>query len=390
MKCNGTPIVVGGLVVCWLAGCSEPTELLPGNAAIVPSTEPAAQSVAPSLDRDVTTSAAPASDPRGPGELNVALAKQPPERVMPAHREREGGLGSMLVSRLGTPTLEQEPSLGQALVPDLSPVNRLRTPTRLARGPDGRLYVSDATVGSVFILDASGTLIGELSGIDRPLGVAVSAAGEIYVGSHGHQAVEIYDHDGQRLGSLDGVSMPNDLELGPDGTLWVADSAAGAVVVFPPGGAQSWSLTGAGDQNLTFPVALALGETSAGGRLWVADQRTARVHLFDLDGVHLDSWGERVEAFSSAWQGRFVRLQSIALDDLGRLHVLDSYLHRVQIVDPYSGAYLGHYAQLGTDPGELNVPLDLLLASNDEVWIANAGNHRVELIASASNDGGAP
>ena len=50
----------------------------------------------------------------------------------------------------------------------LTVINKNDYPTRLAYGPNGKLFVSDAKAGSVFIYDTMGYLIGEIKGIKQP------------------------------------------------------------------------------------------------------------------------------------------------------------------------------------------------------------------------------
>ncbi|RMD82174.1 MAG: hypothetical protein D6815_09900, partial [Candidatus Dadabacteria bacterium] len=49
----------------------------------------------------------------------------------------------------------------------------LRSPSRLALAPSGRLYVADAAAGAVAIFDESGVRTGTLAGLGRPVAVAV-------------------------------------------------------------------------------------------------------------------------------------------------------------------------------------------------------------------------
>ena len=51
------------------------------------------------------------------------------------------------------------------------------------------------------------------------------------------------------------------------------------------------------------------------------------------------------------WEGRFLGIQSLAFDQFGRLHALDSYQDNVQILDPVSGTYINHYNAFLEDTG---------------------------------------
>ncbi|MHC4130129.1 MAG: hypothetical protein ACYSUA_18605, partial [Planctomycetota bacterium] len=91
--------------------------------------------------------------------------------------------------------------------------------------------------------------------------------------------------------------------------------------------------------------------------------------------------GEPSRGFKNySWQGKFVRLQSLAFDGQGRLHAVDSHTSIVQMLDPADGGYLGTYGTKGTDPGELNLPLDIDINAAGQAAVANRENKRVELL----------
>ncbi len=259
-------------------------------------------------------------------------------------------------------------------------------PTRLAEGEDGRIYVSDAKTGSVFIYEADLTAASEIAGLDRPLGVAVDRLGRVYVGVDGRDSVEAYGPDGRRSLEFDrDVAMPNDIVVAVDGTVFVADSRSNVVRAFDAQGAWLFDVGGPGtaDGELDFPSALAIHYPNGprqDGELFVADLGNARVQVFDLQGTFLRAFGQPIEAFSTDWQGRFGKLQSLALDDLGRLHAADTYTSKVQILDPETGEYLDSYGEFGTEPGQLNLPLDILITHDMRVVVANSENHRVEVL----------
>lgn len=283
-----------------------------------------------------------------------------------------------------------------ALRADMAVVHDLRFPTRVALGPQGRVYVSDAEVGSVFILDEELQPVGEIKDLGRPLGVAVDTVGRIYVGRHDLAAVEVYDADGALLFGIDegGILMPNDLALDADGNLYVADSRADQVKVYEPDGRLVRTIGDPEDGfgGLRFPASVTVAyrrspEARGKAELYVADQGNFRVRVFDLDGTPVRAFGSAVEAFSADWRGRFVKVQSLEFDGLGRLLVADAYLNRVQLLDPATGSYLGDFGGPDSATGRLALPLDLVVTSRDEAIVASARSGRLERFPAGKGQG---
>jgi hypothetical protein len=80
------------------------------------------------------------------------------------------------------------------------------------------------------------------------------------------------------------------------------------------------------------------------------------------------------------WQGKFIKIQSLSIDSLSRVHACDSYMNRVQILNPDTGGYITSYGSAGSGPGELSLPLDIVITDSNDVVVANAENKRVEVI----------
>jgi sugar lactone lactonase YvrE len=256
--------------------------------------------------------------------------------------------------------------------------NANRRPTRLTWSPDAQqLFVTDPRVGSVFIYDATATLIGELKVESKPLGVAIDSQGAIYVGSDQFDEVAVYGPDGFQTATIGAgtLRMPNDLAFDQNGHLYVVDSKRDRVEVFDP--ATGASLRTIGSGQLRFPSALAI----SGEEVFVADQANYLVKVFDLQGNPLRSFGGKVtQGFMDYnWEGKFARIQSLAVDSTGRLHVLDSHMGIIQILNATSGGYIGFYGANGSAPGELDLPLDIDINQYGETAVANTRNERVEL-----------
>ena len=257
--------------------------------------------------------------------------------------------------------------------------NANKHPTRLAWSADAQqLFVTDSKVGSVFIYDSVATLTGELKDLGKPLGVAVSLQGDIYVGDNGSDAVKVYRPDGSQIGTIGAATlkMPNDLAFDQNGQLYVVDSKRNLVEVFDP--ATGASLRTFGSGQLRFPAAL----TISGQEVFVADQSNYLVRVFDLQGNLLRSFGGKVtQGFMNySWQGKFARLQSLAVDSTGRLHALDSHMGMIQILSAADGSYINSYGVNGSAPGELDLPLDIDINQYGEAAVANTRNRRVELL----------
>ena len=260
-------------------------------------------------------------------------------------------------------------------------------PTRLAIGLDGKFYVSDAQAGAVFVYNAGLDLIGALKGLESPLGVAVDAEGNIYVGNNRRDNVEIYSCRGAKLATVGGgiIRMPNDLALDREGNLYVLDSLSNTVRVYDPNYSvvRNIGTSGDGQGQLRSPVALTIAYVSNGtgqevGELYVADMGHSLVQVFDLQGNFLRSFGRKVSTFGSFWHGRFVKLQSLAIDSQGRVHVLDCYLNKVQILDAQDGTYLGSYPS-GEEPDHTKLFLDVVLKDPNTAVLTDSENKRLEI-----------
>jgi len=262
-------------------------------------------------------------------------------------------------------------------------------PTRLALGPNGNLYVSDPKVRSIFIYDTNLQLTGELKGLYSPLGVAVDSAGFIYVGNAGIGNVEKYNSQGKLVATIGQgmIRAPTDLALDWDGNLYVADSNSSLVWVFKPDGALLRTIRKGG---LKSPMAVEIAYYDDGtgqmiGEVFVADKGNYLVKVFDLQGNLKRSFGGfpakgGMMGTTWYWKGKFISLQSLAVDAQGDLHALDIYMNRIQILDPSDGTYISDYGEHGTGAGQLKLPLDIIINNAGDVIVANSDNKKVEVI----------
>jgi len=112
------------------------------------------------------------------------------------------------------------------------------------------------------------------------------------------------------------------------------------------------------------------------GRLYVADATARDVKVFDAEGKYVRTIG------GPKW---FDRLSSVTVDPAGeRLYVIDiggvsSENHRVRVFDPKTGAHLTDIGKRGAGPGELNLPRDLAVGRNGQLYVVDGGNFRIQV-----------
>ncbi len=277
----------------------------------------------------------------------------------------------------------------------LAVVNANNHPVRVAWGPSGKLYVTDSEVGSVFIYDSSFIVVGEIKNLSNPLGVVVDSAGNIYVGLDGSDMVEVYAPDGVKFSQFGKglIRMPNDLALDNEGRVYVADSKSDTVWIFGANGGviKGLSSTENDEMKFDFPAAVEVGyylDAGTGlevGELYVVDQGNYLIKVFDLDANYLRSFGGEVRKGGMMgttwyWKGKFVKAQSLIVDALGRVHVADSYMNNVQILDGETGAFIDSYGVAGNGRRQIDAPLDIAINALAQVAVANYGNARAEII----------
>ena len=111
------------------------------------------------------------------------------------------------------------------------------------------------------------------------------------------------------------------------------------------------------------------------GRVYVSDEYTHRISVFDRDGALLSTWGRH-----GAGDGELDTPSGLAFDQQGNLYVADTYNHRVQKFTA-DGRFLARFGGQGDGADALNLPWGLTVDSHGDVYVADWGNDRVQKFA---------
>lgn len=200
---------------------------------------------------------------------------------------------------------------------------------------DGSLLVTDPANGRLWKMAQDGTLLGdfpdqterERSELRKPVGIAVQGD-QVYVTDVADQRIKVYSDTGRFLRTLGGAG-------------------------YLPG-------------QLAYPNGLAVDRDR---RVWVADSNNRRVQLLDTDGQPLRVI-ERVESTVP-----FDLPRSVALDRLGRVHVVDTFGQAVYVFSA-DGRVVLSYGQRSHAPDRVRLPEGVTIDAAHLV-VSDAGNRRV-------------
>ncbi len=158
------------------------------------------------------------------------------------------------------------------------------------------------------------------------------------------------------------------------GRIFVSDSTEHFIKVFDvPAGKYFKIGDEEGDGLLSKPLGL---DIDAAGTLYVADAGAKAIYIFDKEG----KFQRKI-----AGPKYFDRLSSVTADPDGkRVYVVDiggvkSEQHRVRVFDALSGNHLYDIGKRGSGPGEFNLPRDVAIGKNGQLYVVDGGNFRIQI-----------
>ncbi len=269
---------------------------------------------------------------------------------------------------------------------------QFRAPLGIAIDSSGTVWVTDSH-NRVQGFNSSGEYItqsgSEGSGngqFNSPSGVAIAPSGAMYITDTANQRIQEFSFSMPTLtftstfasgGSEAGqLSWPGDLVLDSSGNVWVADALNNRVEEFTPSGSfvRQFGTFGSGNGQLNTPGGLAF---ASDGNIWVVDDGNSRIEEFEPDGKYIRQFGSH-----GSGNGQFYGPREIAIDPgTGNIWISDSeWNSRLEEFTP-SGGYIRQVAE-GSGNGQVNNPQGMTIDPEGHLWVADAGNNRVQELSS--------
>lgn len=259
------------------------------------------------------------------------------------------------------------------------------SPTRMALGVGSSLLISDPERSRVITRAASGRITDKHAIAGNPVSVAVDSQSRIYLGDDNLGQVSVYSRNWELLFNL-GIGagefqLPGAIAVHPvDGRIYVVDSKSHQLRVFNSDGSPSFTAGGFGVGQGLFKYPAGIFLDAVAGELFIADQLNYRVQVLNMQGSYLRCIGG-TNASSGSFFGRKRPLnqpQGVWVDNAGRVLVSDAAEGQIKVFDR-NGNALAIIGEFGSKPGDLRIPMDLVVDEHQRLFIASTNNARLEV-----------
>jgi len=245
-----------------------------------------------------------------------------------------------------------------------------------------KLYFTDTGSNSIFIFDFREKSVRVIDRIGdyqltSPIDIVVDDQGRIYVSDSVLGTVFVTNEDGDFLGKIGGdiLIRPTGLALDPERKrLYITDTLKGSVYVISLKNKKLIMRIGKMGSNpgqFNRPTFLTVDRE---GNIYVSDSMNARIQIFSPEGKLITMFGERGTTI-----GSFANPRGIAVDSDGNIYVADTLLSAIQIFNKKGQLLLvvGYY---GTDRGEFAFPVDISISPDDYIFVSDSYNMRIQVL----------
>ena len=212
----------------------------------------------------------------------------------------------------------------------------------------------------------------------RPYGIAIDSKGLVYVADQKVGAVFIFNTETRDATLIkNGVDahfgMINGVAIDDADRLFVSDAKMHRLLVFNP----QHKVEGQISEGLIDPVGMAVDNENR--LLYVVDEQQDLVQVYDVDSLKLlRHIGVPGKKHTSTAPGEFGGASNVALDSDNNVYVTDTMNNRVEIFDA-DGNFISEFGKHGDGPGYFARPKGIAVDCDGHIWVADQYQDRVEV-----------
>ncbi len=212
--------------------------------------------------------------------------------------------------------------------------------------------------------------------LQKPRAMAIDRNDEIYLVDM-RAKIQVFDTEGKFLRGWATPThengRPTGLSIDVDGNLLVADTHYYQLLIYNREGDLLRILDGSGGKGPGGFEMVLDGVQDSKKCYYVSEMgEFDRIQKFSADGEFLLQWGGH-----GSEPGQFVRPQNMAIDEKDQIWVADACNHRIQVFDT-EGNLVRIWGTEGSEVGQLYYPYDIVFGDNETVYVVEYGNHRVQ------------
>ncbi|MGA2856505.1 MAG: 6-bladed beta-propeller [Candidatus Sulfotelmatobacter sp.] len=210
-----------------------------------------------------------------------------------------------------------------------------------------------------------------------PYGMAVDSKGILYIADGKVGAVFMFNTETKELTMIKHGAQANfglivGLAMDDSDRLFVSDTKLHRILVFD----KDHKVEGAISQGVLDPGGMVVDNENR--FLYVADAGLDQVLVYDADKFNLiRKIGTAGKRHTLTEPGQFSVPTNVALDADNNLYVTDTYNNRVEVFDA-DGNFLRAWGKEGDRPGTFSRPKGIAIDSDGHVWVADAVQDRLQ------------
>ena len=252
----------------------------------------------------------------------------------------------------------------------------LSTPVRIAIDHLDNIYVTDASQKQIKKYNAAGSYAGSIVTGGSPVSIALNEANELFFGDGANGRIYKMNSNGTPGELYAGAVFPSSMVFGSDGLLYVVDSKLKRIIAVDMTGNLVRTI---GEGTLTYPTGITFDRKN--NRLMVTEHGgigtgynpVVKVRIYGLTGNLITSFGSHGNS-----DGKFYRIQGIAVGRCGEIYVPEPYQGNVSVFHENT-LFATRFAQYGDSLGQLRIPLDIAVNSQDQLFITAENNGTIEV-----------